>query len=203
MKLPIFQLNIDEFDDETGMFLISMVDRPAMQVAAVKLAEEATLVTLKATNADKQYLTSAVIIPGKLILRSDAQRGDYYIQFTVEDVEKIRNKFFQRTGNLSLSNKNHVETDTVQAQLIESWIIEDPKMDKATALGFNLPKGTMMATYKVLDAKFWTEEVLTNNVTGFSLEGCFTETPVKLTENPSVLDELLAILDEIEETDHA
>lgn len=183
MQLPIFQLNVDEFDDQTGMFLVSMVDSPAMQISAVKLSTEieAPLVTLKATAPDKQYLTSAVIIPDKLIYRNDEFHGEHYIQFTATDIEKIRNKFFQHTGNLSLSNKNHVETDTVNAQLIESWIIEDPKMDKAVALGFQgLPAGTMMATYRVLDADFWTSEVLTGNVTGFSLEGRFAETAVKL-----------------------
>ncbi|WP_216689017.1 XkdF-like putative serine protease domain-containing protein [Hymenobacter siberiensis] len=199
MQLPLFQLEIDEFDDETGMFLISMVDAPAMKVAAVLLAEqEAPLVTLKAVNDHKRYLTSAVIIPDKLIFRTDARRGDYNIQFSVDQIEKIRNKFFQSTGNLRLSNKNHVESDVVQAQLIESWIIDDPKMDKAVALGFDLPKGTMMATYQITDEQFWNEEVLTGNVTGFSLEGRFTEAEVQLMEEKGLYEHLLDILDAIE-----
>ena len=199
MQLPLFQLEIDEFDDETGMFLISMVDAPAMRVAAVLLAEqEVPMVMLKAVNDHKRYLTSAVIIPDKLIFRSDARRGDYNIQFSVDQIEKIRNKFFQTTGNLRLSNKNHVESDVVQAQLIESWIIDDPKMDKAVALGFDLPKGTMMATYQITDEQFWNEEVLTGNVTGFSLEGRFTEAEVKLMEEETDFEKLMKLLDELE-----
>ncbi|KUG07425.1 XkdF-like putative serine protease domain-containing protein [Solirubrum puertoriconensis] len=205
MKLPVFQLQVDEFDDNTGMFLISMVDRPAMQVQAVKLSEsEPQEVTLKATDQMKRYLTSAVIIPDKLIYRNDDQQGEHYIQFTSDDIEKIRNKFFQQTGNLRLSNKNHDQSDTVQAQLIESWIIEDPKVDKAAALGFHLPKGTMMATYKILDETFWESEVMTGNVTGFSLEGRFRESQVKMSEATpkeidwsSIEDDINAILNEL------
>ncbi|GAB3572932.1 XkdF-like putative serine protease domain-containing protein [Hymenobacter daeguensis] len=200
MKLPVYELNVDEFDDSTGMFSVSMVDRPAMQVAAVKLTDVVPLVQLKATNKDKQYLTSAVIIPNKPIYRNDDEHGEHYIVFTENDVERIRNKFFQSTGNLRLSNKNHVQDDVVQAQLIESWIIEDSKIDKATALGFNLPKGTMMATYKILDEKFWNDEVLTGNVTGFSLEGRFKHSPVKLSVPMTefeLMNELLDILEGI------
>lgn len=179
---PIYNLTLDDLDDESGMFLISLVDKPAMQVAAIKLNETTELVTLKATDEYKQYLTSAVIIPDKPIYRNDAQ-GEYFIQFSVDDVEKIRNRFFQKTGNLSLSNKNHVAADTVDAQLIESWIIQDATMDKAVALGFtDLPAGTLMATYKIMNKEFWDTEVLTGNVTGFSLEGNFKTVKTMLAE---------------------
>ena len=85
--------------------------------------------------------------------------------------------------------------------LIESWIIEDPTMDKSVALGFTgLPKGTMMATYKILDDAFWQNEVLTGNVTGFSLEGMFHEVELQLSAEKeddlyTVLDELVSLLE--------
>jgi Putative phage serine protease XkdF len=196
--LPIYRLTLDDLDEETGMFLISLVDKPAMQVQAVKLNEAAQLVTLKATDEMKQYLTSAVIIPNKNIYRNDSA-GEYYVNFSADDVEKIRDKFFQKTGNLSLSNKNHVSDDTVDAQLIESWIIENPTMDKAVALGFEgLPKGTLMATYKVKDKSFWDNEVMTGNVTGFSLEGNFKPVQVNMSAAPkSAFQELMDYIDEL------
>lgn len=201
--LPIYYLTLDDLeDDETGMFLISLVDNPAMQVQAVKLKDEPQLVTLKATDEKKQYLTSAVIIPEKPIYRN-TQDEEYYIKFSVEDVEKIRNKFFQKTGNLSLSNKNHDAADTVDAQLIESWIIENATMDKAVALGFtDLPKGTLMATYKIMDKGFWDNEIMSGNITGFSLEGNFNFTPVKLKnqsepEEKSEFDKLVELIDSL------
>ena len=143
-KVPHFEIDLDQFDENSGMFLVSFVDRPAMQVAAIKLAEEQP-VLLTAVNEYKKYLTSAVIIPNKRILRQSPETGLYTISFSEAKIEVIRNKFMRSTGNLSLSNKNHDAAAEVDAQLIETWIV-----DKANGKGdanMNLPDGTLMATY--------------------------------------------------------
>lgn len=200
-ELPLYEYQVDEFDDETGMFIISMVDRPAMLVQAVKLSEQVEqpqLVTVKCTNQMKQHLTSAVIIPNKPIFRDDERRGKYNATFSVDGVEKIRNKFLKQTGNLKLSNKNHKPTDTLQVQMLETWIIADAAIDKAVALGFEgLPVGTLMMTYHIQDNDFWNNEVLTGNVTGFSLEGVFKEMEVKLQEEEAPTPAAVEV-DEIE-----
>lgn len=192
--LTTYSIKIDEDDETTGMSLIAFVEKPAMEVQAVKLSEAVAPLSLK-SDEYKQYLTSAVIIPDKPIYRNDPKRGEYLITFSAEDIEKIRNKFFKSSGNLKLSNKNHDSSDSVAAVLVESWIIEDEKMDKAVALGFTgLPKGTMLATYKILDDSFWQDEVLTGNVTGFSLEGLFHEVETQLSQDQ---DPLYALLEEM------
>lgn len=181
-ELPIYDITINELDDETGMFVISFVDKPAMQVQAVALAAQQELITLKVDSDEDMTFTSAVIIPNKLIYRREPT--ERYIRFQTQDIKKIRDKFFAQTGEIRLSNKNHNSADVVQAHLVESWIIRDAKTDTALSYGFqDLPAGTLMATYKVSDRKFWESEVKTGNVTGFSLEGMFEEIPVELSEN--------------------
>jgi hypothetical protein len=177
-RLPIIELDVDDLD-ASGIQIISFVEKPAMEVTAIKLSAEEALIKL-ATNEYKQYLTSAVIIPDKPIIRLDAEGNEYYIKFSVDAVERIRNKFFAKSGKLNLSNKNHDASELVDAQLIEMWIITDSQNDKANALGFkDLPNGTLMATYKINDTDFWDKEVLTGNVTGFSLEGVFSQLPIQ------------------------
>lgn len=200
MNIPHYEMVPNEYDETSGMHLISLVKHPAMEVAAVLLQEQEELnVTAQSLNKDKMYMTAPVIIPDKKILRKDPEHGMFTISFTASDIEQIRNDFFRSTGNLSLSNKNHDKTAVVKAQLIESWIIDDPKMDKSVALGFDLPKGTMMATYHILEEKVWHEEVVPGKLTSFSLEGRFAMRPVELAamEEDTAFLELIKLLDEL------
>lgn len=176
---PIYNIEIDELDAETGIELISMVDRPAIESNFIKLEEELATMQLK-SDAQKQYVTGPVLIPEKHIFRRDAEtKEEYYIKFSAENIEKIRNKFF-RTGQLKLSNLDHSASDKIEAYLIESWIVTDAKNDKALALGFtDVAPGTLFATYHIPDVKTW-EAVSERN--GFSLEGNFLVKPTKLEE---------------------
>ena len=171
---PLYLAEVDEFDESTGVFLISFVGKPAMEVEAIALSHEAEFQELKLSlNEDKMRFTGPVIIPDKRIYRPDGTDTGRDILFTAPQIEGIRNKFHQASGDLRLSNHNHVATDIVNAHLVESWIIEDATHDKATKLGYKLPVGTWMATYQVKDRNYWENEVKTGNVTGFSLEGRF------------------------------
>ncbi|MCL5460100.1 XkdF-like putative serine protease domain-containing protein, partial [Loigolactobacillus coryniformis] len=57
--------------------------------------------------------------------------------------------------------------------ITEMWIVENPEIDKAKHLGFNVPKGTLMASIKVDNTEIWESLILTGKVAGFSLEGKF------------------------------
>ncbi|MDJ1500670.1 XkdF-like putative serine protease domain-containing protein [Xanthocytophaga agilis] len=189
--MKIYDIRIND-EDETGVQLVSFVKSPAMEVEAIKLSKEPMLF---AKDEYKQYLTSAVIIPDKLIPRMNGNEM-YMIRFSSDTIEKIRNKFHTQTGNLKLSNFDHNSEYTVSATLIESWI-KTSENDKSVALGFDLPVGSWLSTYHVSDTQFWNEKILTNEVTGFSLEGVFEtiETKLPKDEEPTLdqlMDDLLA-----------
>jgi len=170
-KLPVYECKIRETDN-TGIFAMSFVEVPAVEELFVALRASAHKVTL-VRNKAKQILSGVVLKPNQLIYRNDDQLGEYYIKYTAEDIEKIAQKMM-RTG-VALSTTTHQHEAQLKGNyLIECWIVEDPKRDKAVALGLGeLPKGTLMASYKVESAKYWREQVLTGNVKGFSLEGLF------------------------------
>lgn len=157
--------------DDTGIFAISFVDTPANETNFVALNKRNHIKL--ALNKQKQILTGVVLIPDQLIYRYDTSLGEYYIKFTAQDIEKISHKMM-RTG-LALSTTTHQHEAPLDGNyLTEIWLVADPKNDKANALGLGeLPMGTLVASYKVEDTKYWSNQVLTGKVKGFSLEGIF------------------------------
>lgn len=169
-KIPIYSAQIGALDD-TGIYAISFVDFPANEQNFVALNKHKQIKLN--LNKQKQILTGVVLIPDQLIYRRDAKLGEYYIKFSAADIEKIALKMM-RTG-LALQNTTHQHESELKGNyLTELWIVQDPKRDKSVALGLGeYPAGTLLASYKVEDAKYWRDEVLTGNVKGFSLEGFF------------------------------
>lgn len=182
MTIPIYNCLINEEDEKTGVFAISFVDYPANEVDFVLLNKQMTKQKNKQTtevylNKDihKQILTGVVLKPDQLIYRNSKELGEHYIRFSAEQIERIAQRMM-RTG-LALHNTTHQHQRPLSGNyLTELWIVEDPEQDKSRALGFEkLPKGTLMCSYKVEDPNYWTNEVMTGHVKGFSLEGFFNQ----------------------------
>lgn len=174
MNTPIYDCMIDESaDDLTGIYAISFVDFPANQVDFIALHKQQELHLSRDTV--KQVLTGVVLKPGQLIYRHSPQTGDYYIRFSEEQVEKIARKMM-KTGVALHSTTHQHQSPLTGNYLTELWIVEDPENDKSKALGFSdLPKGTLMCSYKIEDKNYWEKEVMSGHVKGFSLEGFFSQ----------------------------
>lgn len=169
-KIPVYKMQV-EGSDNTGVFAMSFVEAPANECNFVALKKQAPVKL--SLNRQKQVLTGVVLVPDQLIYRYDDTQGEYYIKFAASDIEKIAQKMM-KTG-VALSHTTHQHEKPLKGNyMTELWIITDPKRDKAAALGLGeLPTGTLMASYKIEDATYWKNEVLTGNVKGFSLEGLF------------------------------
>ena len=59
--------------------------------------------------------------------------------------------------------------------VVESWIVDNPELDKSKHYGLNVPKGTWMVSMKVDNDNIWNEFVKTGKVKGFSIEGYFAD----------------------------
>lgn len=174
-KTLVYNCIIDDTDDQTGIYAISFVDLPANEVDFVALSKQSPQDTLLSRDHQKQVLTGAVLKPDQLIYRYSPTEGEYYIRFSAQEIEKIAQKMM-KTG-VALQNTTHQHQQPLRGNyLTELWIVEDPEKDKSRALGFsNLPKGTLMCSYKIEDRDYWQREVMTGNVKGFSLEGFFNQ----------------------------
>lgn len=174
MKIPVYNCEIeDSVDDATGIYAISFVDLPANEVDFVALDKNTPVLLNK--NPKKQILTGVLLKPEQMIYRYSEQMGEYYIKFSAEQIQKIAHKMMKTS--VALHNTTHLHQSPLSGNyLTELWIVEDPRNDKSNALGFHdLPKGTLMCSYKIEDRNYWDNEVMTGNVKGFSLEGFFNQ----------------------------
>lgn len=181
-KLPIFEAKIRATDD-TGIYAVSFVEVPAIEKNFVALSRAASAAKVKLKlDTQKQILTGAVLIPDMLIYRNGegTTLGEHYLKYTADDIELIAQKMM-RTG-VALRNTTHQHERQLRGNyLIECWIVQDPKRDKSVALGLGeMPKGTLMASYKVRNKRYWDTQVVTGNVKGFSLEGLFNYNKVEM-----------------------
>ena len=126
---------------------------------------------------DEMIVVGPAMIPDQLILRKDEQGKPFHVFFAKETVKKIAQKFFEY-NKMNNTDINHDDDVTTNNTLLESWIVEDPDMDKSKSLGFNVPQGTWMASYKINDKETW-QKIKAGDLNGFSIAGNFIERATK------------------------
>ena len=181
MEIDVFELFIDEENEFSGVNAMSVVEHPAIESDFVALSKEK--VQLAEISGEKRILMGAALIPDKKIYRRNGEY-EYYIYFSKDTVRKASELFFIK-GNQSNSTLEH-EVMLNDMTVVESWIVEDPKMDKSAKYGIEVPEGSWMISMKVNNDTVWNEYVKTGYVKGFSLEGFFSDNmPNRPTESLS------------------
>jgi len=168
MERKVIEMLINDLEDE--VFAISVVTKPAIEENFIALSEHE--IELKTIDEDKRILIGAVLVPEKEILRVDAKNNPYYIKFSAETIKQSSELFLMRSkqNNVTLQHAKKLEDMSV----VESWIVEDSKVDKSALYGFEYPKGTWVAMMKVNNDDVW-EQVKSGAIKGFSIEGKFSD----------------------------
>jgi hypothetical protein len=117
------------------------------------------------------------MVPGMMIPRYDKDGNMFHVYFSKETVEKIAQKFLEE-NNQHNTDINHDDNISTENTLLESWIVEDPDMDKSKSMGFNVPEGTWMTSYKINNQETW-KQIKEGKLNGFSITGQFIESTVK------------------------
>lgn len=168
--LPIYKITIEpEYSDgeDLGIEQIAFTSNPAIKVKGMAFSQSQKLLFAD----DLKYrITAPAMIPME-IYRRDDESGEYYVQFTEETIEQIHVKFMQDLKNRDIFNLEHDQAQMVPAFILESWIVENPKEDKAfSTFGIEVPKGTLMLTAQITDKEYY-NELVKNEQVGFSIEG--------------------------------
>ena len=158
-----------KYTDKMSLDFISFVQHPAIQETFLKFSTE-TVIQAR-FNADKMIVTGPALIPNLDIYRIDETTGEEHDGYFSEDTVRLVAANFLKNNKQSAVNVEHA-LPVNGVTLIESWIIEDPTNDKASALGYDLPKGTWMCSYKIDNPEFW-NDIKSGKVKGFSIEGDF------------------------------
>lgn len=188
----IIELIIDENSELSGIEAISLVENPAIEEDFIALKEHKE-VRLAEVDQEKKILMGPALIPNKKIFRKGMADQDYYIFFSEDTVRKASELFFIQGKQNKSTYEHRFEIDGMS--VVESWLIEDPKNDKSSAYGFDLPKGTWMVSMKVLNEKVWAK-VKEGEIKGFSIEGYFADKMERPNESiREEIDELNAEFD--------
>ena len=168
--LPIYKITIDpEYSDgeDLGIEQIAFTSNPAIKVKGMAFNQSNKLMF---ADDVKYRVTAPAMIPME-IYRRDDETGEYYVQFTAETIEQIHVKFMQDLKNRDIFNLEHDQSQQVPAFILESWIVDNPKLDKSfTTFGIEVPKGTLMLTAQITDKEYY-NELVKNEQIGFSIEG--------------------------------
>lgn len=194
--MKIIELIIDEKDKLSGIDAVSVVHSPAIEENFIHLAKHE--VELKEVDAEKRILMGAALVPNKHIYRRDKKNEEYYIYFS-EDTVRQAAHLFQINSNQNNATYEH-KTELKDMSVVESWIIDNPEMDKSKVYGFDLPKGTWMILMKVNNDDVW-KDVKEGKVKGFSIEGYFADKleMSQMTEEDLLIEKIKQIIIEDEQ----
>ena len=169
MKLPVYRLDINEFDDETGIEFVSLVETPAIQKDFLAFAEIAQRFEIK--DEEKRIVTGAAMIADLPIYRRDDIRGEYYVVFDKESIFKIAKKW-ARGNKYDAVNAHHNTPIADGVSLFESYII-DRERGVMPPMGFEeVADGSWFVSYLIDNDEVWAK-VKSGEFKGFSVEGVF------------------------------
>jgi len=183
-------------NEELAIDAISLVTSPAIESEFVFFGKEKNNLTFAKVDEEKRMLISPALIPEKTIFRHDPQTSsDYFVFFSKATVRKASELYLKHNNHHKATYQHQ---DRISGILtVESWIIEDSKLDKSTLYGFSLPVGTWMVKLKIDNDEIWSK-IKDGELKGLSIEGYFTnkfEQMNKIKETTS--EEILSAFNEL------
>ena len=172
-KIPTYTITIDpayaENGEDLGIEQIAFTSNPAIKVKGMAFNSQAK--PLFFNDELKYRITAPALIPMEIYRLDEDTDEEYNVKFTKEEIELIHGKFMQKMVNRDLFNLEHDQSMTVPAYVLEAWIVDNPKQDKAySTFGIEVPEGTLMVTAQVTDKEYYAELVAQDQI-GFSIEG--------------------------------
>jgi hypothetical protein len=169
-NLPIYSVLPPDEEANSGLVKVSLVDSPAVESDFVLFAGKSKPYLFVETD-NRTKITGALLIPDKLIYREDSSGAGYYLTFSKEVIEALRDKFHKDSLTQEVNTGHAIDVNDVF--LVESWIVGNP--DKSTQLGLELPEGSWAATYKVNNPEVL-GAIKAGTFKGFSIEAYLNKT---------------------------
>ena len=168
-KLDTIELFIDENEEENGVQALSLVKFPAIEENWIALNNHR--IEFKSVDDEKRIIIGLALVPDKLIFRRDGDY-EYNITFSKETVKKGAHLYLKKLNNNNATLEHQTEVKGVS--VIESWIVENPKMDKTSVYNLNAVEGAWAVILGIDNDKVW-EEIKNGTYLGISIEGYFAD----------------------------
>lgn len=168
-KLPIYKMLLD--DNVVGMYTISLVDDPAVEVMWQAFDKQEEPLKFKIQDEDEHKILGVVCRADFPIYRRDKDGREYYIVFTPDVIYQMAQKFL-KNGFQDAVNLEHLENTYVQGvELTQIFIKNTDKGINPSGFEY-VENGSLFAEYKVENDAVW-EAIKNGTFKGFSLEGFF------------------------------
>ena len=170
-KLPVFDITIDpEYSEgeDLGIEQIAFTSKPAILVKGMAFTSDVKPMAFK--DDVKMRIAAPAMIPMN-IYRREEDGKEYEVKFSEEEIEAIYSKFMAELTNKDKFNLEHDTDKKVPAYILEAWIVEEPKEDKAyTRFGVEVPKGSVFIVSQITDREYY-NQLVENEQVGYSIEG--------------------------------
>lgn len=168
-KLDTIELFIDENADKDGIEALSLVKFPATEETWVALNNHR--IEFKSIDDEKRIIIGLALVPDKLIYRRNGDY-EYNITFSKETVNKAARLYLKKLNNNNATLEHKTEVDGVS--VVESWTVENPKMDKTALYDLNAVEGSWAVIMSIDNDKVW-QEIKNGTYLGISVEGYFSD----------------------------
>ena len=180
--LPIYDVVFDEDDTSQGLFAVSFVDKPAINVDFIAMRKQSKDAVPMYFAKTKHEIVSPILIPNQLIYRRGEGKDSegYYIRWTEDTIQQAAFNMIEHQRLNWVTEMHPMQSDPTlkyddclldNVYMLRLWIVDDPNTDDANVkYGFkNLPKGTLMAHYKVNNRALW-QKIVNKELKGLSVE---------------------------------
>ena len=164
-----------------GVFAISLVNAPATEETFIAMAKQEKIVKFAKVDEEQRILMGLVLQPEQLIYRVDEDGNEFEMFFSAETIKDFSQNFFQ--SGFQLNSKLEHDEPIENVTFVESWLVEDPKVDKSAAFGLEYPKGSWLVSMKVDNDDIWNNYIKTGELKGFSIDGMVELEEVNLKTN--------------------
>lgn len=191
----IVELVIEDDSEALAIDAISLVSAPAIEQDFVFFGKEKNNLTFAKVDEEKRMIVSPALIPNKQIFRYDPNTdSEYYVYFSPNTIRKASELYLKHNNHHKATYEHQ---DRVAGVLtVESWIIEDSKLDKSNLYGYSLPAGTWMVKMRIDNDDLWAK-VKAGELKGLSIEGYFVDKMQKMSEKQPTTEDILKALNEI------
>lgn len=195
LNAPLYNITIDPEDNLTGMFLVSLVENPAVEIDFLAFNNEERL-QFAIQDEEKHIITGVAILADTPIYRR-SKDGEFYVQFKKENIPAIVEKFMLNGFANYINLQHNAETlSNKDAVMIESYFINKERGIVPNEFA-NVTDGSWCCSYKVLNDSIW-EQIKSGDLRGFSIEIASNLEPVHLekqkSEEEQMDEELMNIL---------
>ena len=193
-KLPVFELDINEDEfNKSGVQYVALVDDPAVDMEWEAFNSNEPLQFL--TDTDRRIVTGVLMRADYPIYRNNIERGEHYVVFRKNKIEKIVQKF-AKLGYHNNVNKMHEASDVPDGvSMFESFIVDSSRGIQAPK-GMKVEDGSWIGSYKVDNDQVWSD-IKEGKFKGFSVEGFFGYEFSKEEDPLSEIDQVIHILNSI------